>query len=254
MNPSLQAARWILLLLLGAHNWRPIAAQVAAPATRPAELTLEEIVNNLVQRNAERAETLAAFRGTRVYRLEYSGFPNSRSAEMVVDVKYQSPATKVFTIRSSTGSKLIIEKVFNKLLQSEKDSIAPENQNRIALNKVNYSFGLVARERTLAGSCYVLSVEPRTTNKLLYRGRIWVDATDFAVTRIEATPAKSPSFWIKDTNIEHVYMKVGDFWLPSSNYTISNTRLGGRALLTINYITYELTPALARSKETLAGH
>ncbi len=40
-------------------------------------------------------------------------------------------------------------------------------------------------------------VEPQTNNKLLFRGRIWVDAEDFAVVRIEAVPAKNPSFWTK---------------------------------------------------------
>jgi hypothetical protein len=44
--------------------------------------------------------------------VEYRGFPGTRSAEMVVDVKYQSPGMKEFTIQSATGSKMIIEKVF----------------------------------------------------------------------------------------------------------------------------------------------
>ena len=39
---------------------------------------------------------------------------------------------------------------------------------------------------------YVLNVIPRTDEKFLYRGKIWVDAKDFAVTRIEAEPAKEP--------------------------------------------------------------
>ena len=81
----------------------------------------------MVRKNLERAAALCAFQGTRVYRLEYRGFPGSRNAEMVVDEKYQSPATKEFTIRSSTGSRLIIEKVFNKLLESEKDALTKEN-------------------------------------------------------------------------------------------------------------------------------
>ena len=53
----------------------------------------------MVQRNLERAQALAAYQGTRIYRLEYHGFPGSRSAEMTVDVKYRSPGTKEFNIR-----------------------------------------------------------------------------------------------------------------------------------------------------------
>jgi len=62
--------------------------------------------------NIERAQALHAYHGTRIYRVEYRGFPGTRSAEMVVDVKYQSPGMKEFTIQSATGSKMIIEKVF----------------------------------------------------------------------------------------------------------------------------------------------
>ena len=35
--------------------------------------------------------------------------------------------------------------------------------------------------------------------------------------RMEGEPAKNPSFWTKDTKIEQVYAKVGNFWLPRSN-------------------------------------
>ena len=256
MTLPLQAVGSILLFLICICVGQPIAAQSVIPAARLPELTQEEIVRNMIRKNLERAQALSAFQGTRVYQLEHRGFPGSKSAEMIVDVKYQSPATKEFTIRSSSGSKLLIEKVFNKLLQSEQEALTEENQSRVALNNENYSFTLAGQENTPAGSYYILAVEPRTKNKLLYRGRIWVDAIDFAVARIEAAPAKKPSFWIKDTKIEHVYTKVGDFWLPTSNRSTSTTRLGGYAVLTIDYTDYRViaAPARADSKETIASH
>ena len=256
MTPPLQAVGSILLFLICICVGQPIAAQSVIPAARLPELTQEEIVRNMIRKNLERAQALSAFQGTRVYHLEYHGFPGSRNAEMIVDVKYQSPATKEFTMRSSSGSKILIEKVFNKLLEGEQEALTEENQSRVALNNENYSFTLAGQENTPAGSYYILAVEPRTKNKLLYRGRIWVDATDFAVARIEAAPAKRPSFWIKDTKIEHVYIKVGDFWLPTSNRSTSTTRLGGYAVLTIDYTDYRViaAPARADSKETIASH
>ncbi len=154
-------------------------------------------------------------------------------------------------MRSTTGSKLLIERVLERLLQSEKEALTPENQSRVALNRENYTFTLAGQENTSDGSFYVLSVEPRTNDKLLYRGRIWVDAKDFAVARIEASPAKNPSFWIKDVKIEHIYQKVEDFWLPASNRSTSITRLGGRALLTIEYKDYRITAN--RSQSGLIG-
>jgi hypothetical protein len=210
-----------------------------------ARLSAEEIVTHLVERNLDRARALGAYQGTRIYRLDYHGFPGSRSAEMIVDVTYRTPGTKDFSIRSEKGSQLIIERVFKRMLQSEKEAVTEENQSHIALNQENYSFTLTGYESTPAGAAYVLYVEPRTNNKLLYRGQIWVDAEDFAVTRIEAAPAKNPSFWTKETKIVQVYMKVGDFWLPESNRSTSAIRLGGQANFTIDYQDYHITAATA---------
>src|SRR5882672_11603571 len=218
-------------------------AQIShTPAIDPrTALTAEQVVDNLVLRNLERARSLGAYHATRVYRLEYRGFPSSRSAEMTVDVDYRSPATKEFSIRSETGSHFLIEKVFQKMLQSEKEALTEENQARVALNQDNYRFTLSGCESLPTGLSYILSVEPRTANKLLYRGRIWVDAEDFAVVRIEAAPAKNPSFWTKETKIEQAYAKVGNFWLPVSNRSTSTIRLGGHAYFTIDYRDYKIT-------------
>jgi len=247
MKLNSRSARFTLSLLIVLGILQAATAQPSdAPASVPhPELSAEEIVNHLVQRNLERAHALGAYQGTRIYRLEYHGFPGSRSAEMIVDVKYSTPGTKDFSVRSEKGSQLIIERVFKRMLQSEKEAVTEENQSHIALNHDNYSFTLVGYESTPTGSSYILSVEPRTNNKLLYRGRIWVDAEDFAVTRIEGAPAKNPSFWTKETKIVQVYAKVGDFWLPASNRSTSAIRLGGQANFTINYQDYRITAATA---------
>ena len=126
-------------------------------------------------------------------------------------------------------------------MQTEKEALSKENPARIALNHDNYHFALTGQESTRTGPCYILAVEPKTQSKLLYRGRIWVDAQDFAVVRIDAAPAKNPSFWTKETRIEQVYAKVGNFWLPVSNRSTSATRLGGHAYLSIDYQDYQIT-------------
>ena len=245
-----------LSLLIGLGASQVAASPVDPPAAGTVPLlTTGEIVTRMVDRNLERSRALGAYQGTRVYRLEYRGFPGSRSADMVVEMKYRSPRTKDFTVRSQHGSKLIIDRIFNRMLQTEKEALDAENQSRVALNQDNYQFALVGSESLPTGPSYILSVEPRTENKLLYRGRIWVDAGDFAVVRIEAAPAKNPSFWTKDTKIEQVYGKVGNFWLPVFNRSSSEVRLGGHASFTIEYQDYQITDAtpLHRPGE-LAGY
>ena len=174
MKTQLHIALWSAQLLMCLGGWQSAPAQaLSAPAIEPRiALTSEEVVAKLVQRNLERARALAAYQGTRIYRLEYHGFPGSKSAEMIVDVKFHSPGTKEFSIQSEKGSHFVIEKVFYKLLESEKEALSEENQARVALNNDNYRFALAGNASMPTGPCYILSVEPLTKNKLLYRGRI----------------------------------------------------------------------------------
>jgi len=111
---------------------------------------------------------------------------------------------------------------------------------RTLLNRDNYDFALVGYESSDKGNQYVLAVCPKTISKYVYRGTVWVDATDFAVTRIDAEPAQNPSFWTKKSEVHHEYMKVQGFWLPRRNESVSYIRLGGRATLTIEYNNYRV--------------
>jgi outer membrane lipoprotein-sorting protein len=206
-------------------------------------LTAEQVARKLQERNAQRAAALSEFEGTRVYRMQYRGFPSDRDAEMVVTMVYHAPDSKKFSVVSQTGSKLIIDRVFKKLLEGEQEAVNEENRPNTALSTENYDFTSAGYENTPEGAQYVLNLLPKTKNKYLYRGKIWVDAKDFAVRRIEGEPAKNPSFWIKKTEVTHRYVKVNDFWLPAENHTESVIRLGGRAILSIEYKDYRITKA-----------
>jgi len=212
-------------------------------ASPVAPLSLDKIVDNLVARNAERSRKLLHSEATRVYHLTYRGFPGSREAEMTVEASYDSPSSKEFKVVSQSGSKLIQDRVFSKLLEAEKESAKPEMASQTQLNRNNYDFALVGYDA--AAGQYELQVIPKRKSKYVYQGKIWVDATDFAVIRIEAEPAQNPSFWTKKSEIHHEYQKVQNSWVPARNESISYIRLGGRATLTIEYKAYRLTEAHA---------
>jgi outer membrane lipoprotein-sorting protein len=238
-------------LLCGFFLIHLVAGQVAGEPTssiKDSTLQLEEIVRNLQQKNAQRAAALTGFEGTRVYRMQYHGFPSDHDAEMQVNVIYHAPNAKQFTVVSSKGSKFIIDHVFKKLLEGEQEAANDENRRRTALSTENYEFSLAGYENSPEGGRYVLDLRPKTKNRFLYRGKIWVDAKDFAVVRMEGEPGKNPSFWIKKTEIAHKYVKVNDFWLPAENHTESIIRLGGTAILSIEYRDYKITSDTSRAQ------
>src|SRR5271154_1312078 len=150
----------ILSLLIPMILGQPAGAQqqeVATVANR-TPLTAEQVVQNLVQMSLFRVRALRTYQGTRTYRAEYHGFPGARRAEMVVKVSYLSPAEKEFIVQSTTGSALIIDKVFKKLLEAEKEALDAEIQRRSALTEDNYRFTLLGYENALSGARYVLKV------------------------------------------------------------------------------------------------
>jgi hypothetical protein len=219
---------------------RLVAADPKSPIGAP-HLGINQVVDNLVRKNQERAQALLHSEATRVYHLIYHGFPGDREADMTVEASYTMPDKKDFKVVSQSGSKLIMERVFKKLLESEKEAARPDVSMRSQLNRDNYNFELEGFEPSEEGGRYVLRVNPKSKSKYVYRGRVWVDGIDFAVTRIDAEPAQNPSFWTKKNKIHHEYMKVQDFWFPSRNESISYVRLGGQATLTIEYKNYRVT-------------
>ena len=102
---------------------------------RPAPLSVEQVVTNLEQQNAQRAAALEQFEGKRIYRMEYRGFPGDKDAQMVVKVSFHAPNSKEFTVVSQTGSKFVIEHVFKKLLESEQEAASGENRYDIAVTR-----------------------------------------------------------------------------------------------------------------------
>jgi outer membrane lipoprotein-sorting protein len=215
----------------------------AASTESVGKLDLDHVLTKLAERNAQRAAALQEFEGTRIYRMQYRGFPSDRDAEMVVKVKFHAPNSKEFRVVSQNGSKFVLDHIFRKLLDGEEEASADDIRHDMALTRENYDFELAGFEPDAAGGHYVLNLVPKTKNKFLYRGKIWVDGKDFAVVRIEGEPAKNPSFWIKKTEIAHSYKKVEDFWLPAENHTESSIRLGGKAILFIEYQDYKIIKA-----------
>jgi hypothetical protein len=215
-----------------------------AATSLKAPLSAEQVAQKLQARDQQRVAALAQIKDTRIYRLKYYGVWGNRDAELVAKVTYRAPDFKQFTVVSQSGSRFIIDHVLKNLMQSEQQYLDDNHDGRSsALSTENYNFTLAGYETAPEGAQYVLKVTPKSANKFLYRGKIWVDAKDFAVVRIEAEPAHNPSIWIRKTEIDHRYAKVDGFWVPAEDHTESFLRLGGRAVLSIEYKDYKITKA-----------
>lgn len=232
-------ARWFFYGLACLVVCLPTAAQQTVVS---APLDADEVMRRVVEMNQTRSKALEGYSSIRRYHLECQGLSHKK-ADMVVRAEYQAPNRKVFTVVSESGSGTVRNRVFKKLLEAEEESMSEKNQQRTAMTPENYAFVLLDYQKTDAGELYVLDAEPRTKNKFLFRGRIWVDAKDFGITRVEGQPAANPSWWTLRTDFKRSYQKIGDFWLPESNESETKVRIVGTAVLTIDYGKYQITQA-----------
>src|SRR5439155_20948783 len=121
-------------------------------------------------------------------------------ATMTVRMTYRFPGQKRFEVMEESGSPTVRKKVLRRMLESELEAsrdVARRESTQIT--PANYTFRLVGSETVSGRQCFVLQADPKTRNQFLFKGRLWVDSDDYAVTRIEGTPAQNPSIWLRKT-------------------------------------------------------
>lgn len=206
----------------------------------PEPLSGAEIIERMVAADQARTGRLAGYTSARTYRIE-----NKRTgllASMKVAVSAEPGGAKRFRIVEMKGPKPVRQMVFERMLDTESKSSQKGSQEQTRIAPENYSFRYAGTATDRGRLCHLFEATPRSSNPLLFRGLIWVDAEEFAVTRIEGTPAQRPSWWVVRTSFVHEYQKVGDQWLALSNRSESEIRLFGRTSVLIDYGNYEMPP------------
>jgi outer membrane lipoprotein-sorting protein len=201
--------------------------------------TTDEVVAAMMSRDAERIAALHGYTAMRRYELENRG--RHKRAEMLVKVTGHEDGSRTFETVSESGWSIVLKHVFPRLLEAEVESSRPDARDRSRVTRENYSFEMVGTEEVRDRLAYVMAIEPKTKNKYLMRGRIWVDAEDFAIVRIEGQPAKNPSFWTKSVHFRHEYHKNGMFWFPMRDDSVNDVRIVGATGMSIEYFDYVVT-------------
>jgi negative regulator of sigma E activity len=233
MKLTRQCALFTLAIVLS-------AATVASAQTDDPLPSAEDVVAKMMQFDAQRQSQLTGYTAIR----HYVAVNKSRRAEMLVHVDCASDGAKQFTVLSEQGSGSIRKHVFHKLLSEETEASRHGTRNSTRLIPANYDFQVVGQEMLETGPAYVLAVSPKTANKYLIDGKIWVDANDYSIVRIEGQPARNPSFWVRNVHFVHTYEKVGPFWFASATQTNSELRMFGSSELTIENADYTLNPPI----------
>jgi len=203
----------------------------------------EHVITQMELCNAQRAEDLSSYWSRRRY--EASSGWLRRKAYVVVEARYTPGGGKDFRIVEGGGSASVQRRVFVPMLEAERANAHSPGREAVEISRRNYTFTFERYDPDALA--YVYRAEPKTDNRYLLRGRIWVNAGDFAIQRIEGEPARRQSFWIHRTTFVHQYARFGGFWLPVSNRTQVELRLFGHATMGIDYFDYDWQPRRAEA-------
>jgi len=81
-------------------------------------------------------------------------------------------------------------------------------------------------------------------------GQIWVDASTFRIRRIEGTPAKNPSIWIKNIHITMQFAELSGAWIGYNLQSEKQRTFGtGQSPAFFTYLTDLATVADAAMRE-----
>jgi hypothetical protein len=200
-------------------------AQLPATATATAgSPDLQTIVSRMMRAQEQNRVSSRAITVRRDYQLLDKG--NEQKARVIANVTYLPPDHRQYEVESSHGG--MGEKVLRDVLDHETEKKNARDTARQEFSPDNYSFSLAGSEEIDGRKCFVLQMDPRHDDKDLLRGRVWIDAGNFNIRRIEGNPSKSPSWWIRDLHILMSFSEVDGMWLRTFTHAVANVRFKGR--------------------------
>ena len=199
-------------------------------------VTENQVLAELAAHNEERKAALHDYTVRRTYQV--IDLKGKVHAEEIGRMEFFSPDNKSFTVTSESGSGLVRHMALNPLINSEIEAAAGKEHHDSAISTDNYSLNLLGEQQLGPYRCFVAEAVPKRKAKYLFEGRVWIDANDYSVVRIEGHPATKLSFWIQRADFVRQYQKIDGFWLPERDETLVHVRLYGKKILKIEHRNY----------------
>src|SRR5579872_1190065 len=224
------------------------AAQTAAQGAGRSTPSAESIVSRMMavwQGNQARNRAYTVKRDYQLLDL-YKNKQEQPRAQVIASITYLPPDLKQYNIEGGSGGKVLRD-----IVQKETES-AKEAQRK-ELSPLNYDFQVVGQELVDGRDCYVLSLIPKREDKNLLRGKVWVDAVDYRIHRLEGNPVKSPSWWIRDLHIRMSFASVDGMWLHTFTYAVADVRFKGQYVVQSRDLEYRSAVQTARKHRRNPG-
>ncbi len=171
----------------------------------------------------------------------------SMEVEMAATLPKLHKAGKLFALRRISdlgrityeilrfeGDGTVKNQVIARYLTAEAE--AQRNQSpSLAVTPDNYKFKYKGTNIADGREVHVFEVTPRKKRQGLFKGQIWIDAETCLRVRESGYLVKNPSIFLKRIEFVRKYDIVNGISVPRQVQSIVNTRLVGKAELTIDF-------------------
>ena len=198
----------------------------------------KQVFAEMAAQNERRSAALLDYSTLRIYQVV--DLKGKIHAEETGRMEYHAPDKKEFVVTSEKGSGLIRHLALNPLIASEIEAALGKQHHDSSITPANYTLKFLGEQQVGFRHCFVAQAVPKRIDKYLFEGKVWIDAQDYAIARIEGHPAKKLSFWIEEADFVREYQKIDEFWLPRRDETFVHVRLYGKKILKINHQDYVL--------------
>jgi hypothetical protein len=206
----------------------------AADPSTPAD---EAIVQNYVM--AERSQESARKAATMDIEIEAS-LPKLKKQGRFHALRRISPVGLItYEKRLFEGDNTVRNQVILRYLNAEAEA-QREPSPAMAITPQNYKFKYKGTGELEGRAIHIFEVAPRKKKAGLYKGQLWLDAATFLPVQESGYLVKNPSIFLKKVAFVRKYEIRDGVSVPSEVQSVVDTRLVGKAEITIAFSNYSL--------------
>ncbi len=182
-----------------------------------------------------REARLAGYTVVEYYTIKNSHF--SRPVEARVQAQYRRGQGITYRVQSRSGPSLL-NRALDRLLEEESELSRGKARAQAVITSANYDMKPLGKERVNGTLCIEIELSPKRRSPYLLQGRLWVNASDMTVVKIEGKPPVSPSFFAGRPQIVRQYTEIDGFSLAELSHAVSHTFFFGESTVDIEYHDY----------------
>jgi len=142
---------------------------------------------------------------------------------------------RLFFEGDGTVKNQVIARYLAAEVEAQKDQ-APS----LAVTPANYKFKYKGQSELLGRTAFVFEVSPKKKRVGLFKGEVWIDTATYLRVQETGYLVKNPSIFLKKVAFVRRYEIRGGISVPLQVQSVVDTRLVGKAELTIDFSNYSV--------------